>query len=83
MEEDREGWRGYMVIEAWLVGFVLAIYLLGFFIAIPLFLLSYTKSHGTRWVVAVTCAILIPVFVYSLFEFTLGVELYRGLLFTW
>lgn len=81
-EESREGWRGYLVIGAWTVSFVLAVYLLSFIIAIPLFFLSYMKSHGIRWRVAITLAILIPVFIYSLFEIVLRIELYRGLLFS-
>lgn len=79
--EDREGWRRYMVIGAWIVGFTLAIYMLGFIIASALFLLSYMKSHGARWLVAVTVTILIPASIYSLFELALGVTLYQGVIF--
>ncbi len=79
-EETGEGWRGYLISGAWAVGFFLAIYLLGFIIAIPLFILSYMKSHGTRWLVAIIWTILLPAFIYGLFELTLKVTLYRGLL---
>jgi len=65
------------------VGFFVAIYLLGFIIAIPLFILAYMKAHGTRWLAAITFAILTPTIIYGIFELALGVVLYRGLLFAW
>ena len=73
----------YLRIGAWVVGFFLAISLLGYIIAIPLFVLSYMRSHGTRWLVAIIFGVITPVFIYSLFEFVLGADLYRGLLFAW
>ena len=82
-EEAGGGWRGYLYTGAWVVGFFLAIYLLGFIIAIPLFIFSYMKSYGTRWLVAIIFTILTPLLIYGLFELTLHVILYRGLLFTW
>jgi len=81
-EETGEGWRGYLAAGAWVAGFFLAIYLLGFIIAIPLFILAYMKLHGTRWLVAIAFAIIIPILIYGIFELALGVILYRGLLLT-
>ncbi len=80
--EATESWAQYLVIGAWGVGFFLTIYLLGFFIAIALFVLSSMKFRGTRWWVAILFAIVTPAFIYGLFELTLQIELYRGLLFT-
>lgn len=82
-EAAGEGWHGYLLNIAWIVGFLLSIYLLGFTIAIALFVLLYMKWLGTRWRVAITCAILTPSVVYGLFEVALGIELYRGLVLTW
>lgn len=82
-EETGVSWRGYLLAGAWVAGFFLAIYLLGFIIAIPLFILSYMKAHGTRWLLAIIFAILTPLLIYGLFELALRVVLYRGLLFTW
>ena len=82
-EEAEESWRGYLFAGAWVVGFFLGIYLVGFIIAIPVFVLSYMKSHGTRWLVAIVFAALTTVLIYGVFEFALGVDLYRGLLFTY
>ncbi len=81
-EETREGWRGYLLAGAWVAGFFLAIYLLGFIIAIPVFILAYMKSHGTRWLAAIAFAILSPLVIYGVFELALRVILYRGLLFS-
>lgn len=81
--ETKGGWRGNLVAGAWLVGFFLAIYLIGFVVAIPLFVLAYMKSHGTRWLVAITSAVLTTAFIYGIFEFALKVDLYRGLLFSY
>ena len=82
-EEAREGWHQYLRSGAWVVGFFLAISLLGYLIAIPLFILSYMKSHGIRWGIAIILTILAPLLAYGIFELALGVELYRGLLFQW
>ncbi len=82
-EEPWEGWRGYLIAGAWVTGFLLIIYLLGFLVAIPSFIIAYMKSHGTRWLVAITSAILTTVLIYVLFELALGVILYRGLILTW
>ena len=79
-EEAGESWRSYLLAGAWVAGFFLAIYLLGFIIAIPLFILAYMKMHGTKWLVAITFAILIPLFIYGVFELALKIILYRGLL---
>ena len=80
--EATESWSQYLAIGTWGAGFFLAIYLLGFFIAIALFILSSMKFRGTRWWVAVIFTIITPAFIYGLFELTLQIELYRGLLFT-
>ncbi len=77
------GLISYLRIGAWIVGFFLAISLLGYIIAIPPFVLFYTKSHGTRWFVAITITIITVAAIYGIFELVLGVALYRGLLFRW
>jgi hypothetical protein len=82
-EKPGESWRSYLLAGAWLAGFMLTIYLLGFIVAIPLFILAYMKSHGTRWLVAITFAILTTLLIYGLFELALGVILYRGLVPSW
>lgn len=81
--ERKETWYGYSLVSAYVIGFFLTIYLLNFIIAIPLFILAYMKTHGTRWRVAITSAIVITVLIYVVFELALDLELYQGLLFTW
>lgn len=80
-EETGESWYRYALICAWLVGFFLAIYLLGFIIAIPLFVLSYMKTHGMRWRVAIIFAVLTTAIAYGVFVVALKVYLYEGLFF--
>ncbi len=81
VEEDaKAGWSGYLVYGAWVAGLYLAILLFGFLIAIPVFLFAYTKSHGGSWLSVIICTIAVPVFIYGIFEFALGLDLYRGLI---
>ena len=81
--EGGERWGGSLLNLAWFGGFILGIYLLGFIIAIPLFILTYMKWLGTRWVVAIIWAIVAPAIIYGVFELVLGIDLYRGLLLNW
>jgi len=81
-EGTGESWYRYALVGAWVVGFFLAVYLLGFIIAIPLFVLSYMKTHGTKWRTAITYAILTTGIVYGVFIVALKVYLYEGLLFS-
>ena len=82
MAESGESWLRYGVLFAWLVGLFLAVYLAGFLVAIPLFILSYMKTHGAKWHVAIIFAILVTAIVYGVFEVALKVYLYEGLLFS-
>jgi hypothetical protein len=79
--ETEEGWREYLKAGAWIIGLFLAISFIGYLIAIPLFILSYTKSHGIRWKVALALTIMATLIAYGIFEFALEIELYRGLIF--
>jgi hypothetical protein len=83
MEKPGEEWRGYLLHGGWVAAFFMAIYLLGFMISMPLFILSYMRRLGTRWHVAITFAVLTSMFIYVIFEFAIGIDLYRGLVFTW
>ena len=81
-EDNRETWYRYSLVGAWIVGFFVAVYLVGFIVAIPLFTLTYLKTHGTRWRTAVIFAILTPVIVHGVFTVMLRLSLYEGLLFS-
>lgn len=80
-EEPKEGWRGYLISGAWVIGFFLAIYLFGIILATVVFIASYMKSHGVRWLTIVLSSILTPAIMYALFEYLLGIILYRGLIY--
>lgn len=80
-EEPNARWFRYLIGIGWLLGYFLSIYLLGFILAISLFSLSYMILHGTKWLVAIVLAILLPALAYSFFELLLVIELYPGLIF--
>ena len=79
-KETEESWSKYAVAGTWVVGFFLAIYLLGFIIAIPLFILSYMKARGTKWLTAITFSIATGAFVYLVFVVALELYFYEGLI---
>jgi len=79
-EEDA---RQYLIHGAWVGAFVLGIYVLGFTAAVSVFVLLYMKRLGTKWRDAIIFAIIVPAFLYGLFELALDIELYRGLVFGW
>jgi len=82
-EEARSSLRGYMAAGLWTIGFVLGIYLLGLTVAIGLFVFSYTKSHGTGWLMSAILTVFTLGFAYGIFGLALGMGLYKGLLFIW
>lgn len=79
-EKSKNLLRRYLYEGAWLVGFGLAIYLAGFLVAIPLFTIPYLKLHGRRWLPSVTIAVVMPIVLYVLLTYPLGVDLYPGLI---
>ena len=79
-EETGESWPKYAVAGAWVVGFFLSIYLLGFIIAIPVFILSYLKARGIKWLSAVAFSIATGAFVYIVFVVTIELYFYEGLI---
>ena len=78
------GLRQYLLAGVWVVVFFpVAVYLVGVIVTIPLFVFSYMKSHGTGWLTTIIFTVLTPIFIYGVFAFTLKVDLYPGLHFTW
>ncbi len=80
-EKPKEPWRRIFAHGAWIVGFAVTIYIVGFGIAIPLFVLSYTKSHGGGWLGSIILAALLTTVCYGAFRYLLNVDLYPGILF--
>ncbi len=79
----KEGLRIYLPISAWILGVSAAIYLVGFVIAIPVFILTYMKSHGIKWTISIISTIVTIAVIYGAFEVALGVDLYQGQLVKW
>lgn len=67
-------------LAAWLGGLAVIIYLLGFLVAIPLYILSYLKWHGIKWLAAIITAALTTAIIYGVMEVFLKVTLWRGLI---
>lgn len=79
--ETGEGQLGkYLFTGSCLVAFLVGIYLLGFNIAIPLFVASYLKWQGRRWLPTIIMATMVTFIIYGLFNYLLGVESYQGLI---
>jgi Tripartite tricarboxylate transporter TctB family len=80
MKELKEHWRSGLSAGVWIVSFFFAIWLFGFIISIPIFVISYMKSHGARWRAAILYGCVTLIVVYGIFDWALEIKLYRGLL---
>ena len=73
--------RPYLTGIAWLLGIIPLIYLLGFVIAIPLYLFSYLKLNGEKWLICIILTSLVEAFFWLIFVMALEFPFYEGLLF--
>lgn len=64
----------------WLIGFFLMIYLIGFPLAIFLFVTAYVRLHGRGWIKSTALGLATGGFVYLMFSYFMGLDLYRGVL---
>ena len=73
--------RREWVMYGWIVGFVASVTLLGFLIAAPLVLYAYLRfnAKAPQWLAGLIAAGGLAL-IYGVFEYTLGVELFEGLL---
>jgi hypothetical protein len=76
-------WARQLANMAWVLGFGGGIYLVGFLAAIPLFLLSYMTWLGVRWRASLITAVSTTAVSYYLFQVTMHVDFYPGLIFIW
>ncbi len=79
--EDKELSRRTAMAIAWVLGATLSVYLLGFIAAITLFILAYLKTQGRSWQVSLAVAVITSALIYGIFQFTLGFELYEGIIY--
>jgi len=76
-------WRREAAYLAWFATLVGAVVVLGFLSAAPLWVFAFLRrARGERIAVAAALALACPAVIYLLFEFTLGLTVFRGLLFT-
>jgi magnesium-transporting ATPase (P-type) len=73
--------RRYGGIMVWVIITSLAIYLIGFLIALPVFILSYLKTHGYGWLKSIIIAAGMTAILFVVFEVLLRMDLYDGLFF--
>ena len=78
---DKELFRRTAIAIAWVLGATLGVYLLGFIAAITLFILAYLKKQGRSWQVSLAVAVITSTLIYGIFQFTLGFELYGGIIY--
>ena len=70
----------YLAEGCWFGGFCLGIYLLGFIITIPVFILSYMRTHGGTWKTSILAACFMIIFCYLIFSYLIEVNFYPGLI---
>ncbi|MDP2647199.1 MAG: tripartite tricarboxylate transporter TctB family protein [Desulfobacterales bacterium] len=73
-------WRSFFPVGIWVLSFFLLIWLAGYLVAIPVFLFSYTRFHGSKWVNALLIGGITLATIYGIFELGLDITLYRGVL---
>jgi hypothetical protein len=67
---------------ALMVGFFIMIWLVGFFLAVPVFVFSYFMIFAqTRWINAILVTLVTEAFVFVVFQYLMGFELFQGILF--
>ena len=70
--------RNYLMAAIWIIGYFIGFFLFGFTVATAVFMLSYLKTHKTRWSIAIIITVITCGSIYSLFALLLRVELYQG-----
>jgi len=71
----------YMAIFGWLSSLVLLIWVFGFLIAFPVYIFTYIKLNGEKWIWAFVVSISFLFVVYFGFGVLLEIPLHGGLLF--
>ncbi len=74
--------RGYPKAILWILALLITLYVFGFLITIPLFTISYLKSHGETWRFSVGLSVMVWGIFFVTFVFGLNVSLYKGILFS-
>ncbi|MFC1893459.1 tripartite tricarboxylate transporter TctB family protein [Chloroflexota bacterium] len=72
----------YLSAPAWFAAFLMMVYLVGYLVTAPLFVFLYLKLHRERWLLSLILAALALAAIYGGFTLGLGMDLYRGILFT-
>jgi hypothetical protein len=73
--------RRLLISIGWVIGATLGVYLLGYLVGIVLFMFSFLRLNGQRWQTSASITAIVIALAYGIFEFVLGYELYRGLIY--
>jgi len=80
-EKSKETWAAYAKIGVWALIFFVAVWLFGFIYSIPVFIIVYTKSHGTGWISSAIIGVATGGIIWLVFIQILDVYLYQGIFF--
>ena len=78
--DNSERFPPFLIQSFWMIGFLLAIALFGVPVAIPLFIISYMRSHGILWRKSIFVSAVTLIIIHALFTKILEVNLYAGLI---
>jgi hypothetical protein len=80
--EERRTTMELLHIIAWMMGFLILIFLVGFYISIVLFSFTFLKIQGKiGWVKAVLVTAIVWCFIFAIFELTMELHMFQGVLF--
>lgn len=65
----------------WITGSAISCYVFGFLLTILLFMVPYLKLKKRSWMVTIVTTIGTAVSIYIIFEYLMGFELYRGVIY--
>jgi hypothetical protein len=80
VENKNEIWRRSCVLFGWIIGFFIIIYLFGFLVAVPIFVFSYLKLSGYRWLISIISALILTALIHGVFNIALKAELFKGII---
>jgi hypothetical protein len=80
-EDLTASWARIFVIAGWLVALSIALFVFGFYVVVPLFLLAFFLLEAKiPAVIAVLSSLVISAVLYVLFPYTLGIEIWPGIM---
>jgi hypothetical protein len=79
-EHSKISGRTVLEIAVALAGLVAVVYVFGMVLGFAIFIFVYLKLRGERWLTTIALAVAVPAFIYGLFQVTLKMNIYKGIL---